>query len=427
MNAPAPSTDTHTATDTDTATNTDTGTAEMPTAPTRARPFEKTATRTPGWLRRLLGRELALSREEYQAAVDDLWVGDPAMDALIDWMYEYGPAQARPLFEKAVRDGVDAVPDCPAPLKAFMDQVAAPAWLDPGLVDEGARFIQSTGMAAPYVLRDLALMGGYLLSGFNQSLVLTGALSRGTARRVAETGKWWIDCTEEGGLNPGGEGYRGTLYVRMVHGLVRRNLDRREEWEHARWGLPLNQVDMAATYLGFCVVMLGGLRKMGIPVTARESRAVMHLWKYAGWLMGVDERWLVDRERDGIVLLHHAMMTQSRPDWTSQELGRALSREPLSQSFSRWAAPRQRWAYWRHLSVTRYFLSREKMRQLGLPDNVGPWFPIATLVPRFLVHVLMGYLPGLRGWRRRRGRRVQNAALNHLFPDGDHGLVKADL
>lgn len=415
MNAPAPSTPSATTSDNTSA------------APTRARPFEKTATPTPAWLRRLLGRELAPSRDEYQAALDDLWVGDPAMDALIDWMYEYGPARARPLFETAVREGVDAVPDCPAPLRAFMDQVAAPAWLDPALVDEGARFIQSTGMAAPYVLRDLALMGGYLLSGFNQSLVLTGALSQGTARRVAETGKWWIDCTEEGGLLPGGEGYRGTLHVRMVHGLVRRNLDRREEWDHARWGLPLNQVDMAATYLGFCVVMLGGLRKMGIPVTARESRAVMHLWKYAGWLMGVDQRWLVERERDGIVLLHHAMMTQSRPDWTSQELGRALSREPLSQSFRRLAGVRRRWAYRRHLSVTRYFLNREKMRQLGLPDDIGPWFPLATLVPRFAGHVALRYLPGLRGWQQRHGRRVQNAALRHLFAEGDPGLVRADL
>ena len=36
--------------------------------------------------------------------------------------------------------------------------------MDFDLIDEGARFIHSTGMTAPYVLRDLALMGGYLLS-----------------------------------------------------------------------------------------------------------------------------------------------------------------------------------------------------------------------------------------------------------------------
>ncbi|MCG8392346.1 MAG: oxygenase MpaB family protein, partial [Pseudomonadales bacterium] len=58
------------------------------------------------------------------------------------------------------------------------------------------------------------------------------------------------------------------------------NLAGREDWEDSKWGMALSQVDMVATYLGFCVVMLGGLRKMGVPVTPRESRAVMHLWKY---------------------------------------------------------------------------------------------------------------------------------------------------
>ena len=122
----------------------------------------------------------------------------------------------------------------------------------------------------------------------------------------------------------------GTLHVRLVHSLVRRNLASREEWDVAQWGLPLSQVDMVATYLGFCVVMLGGLRKMGVPVTPRESRGVMHLWKYASWLMGVDERWLVVSERDGIVLLHLTLMTAALDQ---PELGKALAQEPLERHF----------------------------------------------------------------------------------------------
>ena len=93
------------------------------------------------------------------------------------------------------------------------------------------------------------------------------------------------------------------------------------EWKAEQWGLPVNQIDMVATYLGFCVIMLEGLRLMGIPVTARNSKAVMHLWAYAGWLMGVDERWLVHRERDGVVLFRDAPTTQSRPIGPAVSLG----------------------------------------------------------------------------------------------------------
>lgn len=390
--------------------------ATVTSAPGRARPFEKTQGATPGWLKRVIGRQLAPTREEYQAVLSGLWVGDPPMDALMDWMDQAGPQRARALYEQVLTEGLKAVPDCPEPLYQLIKSLERPpAWVDFELIDEGARFIQSTGMAAPYVLRDLALMGGYLLSGFNQSLVLTGALSQGTARRVAQTGKWWIDCTEEGGLKRFAEGFQGTLRVRLIHALVRRHLRAKEAWDESHWGLPLSQIDMVSTYLGFCVVMLGGLRKMGIPVTGRESRAVMHLWKYAGWLMGVQAPWLVDSEREGIVLLHHTVLTQSRPDWTSEELGKALSREPLERHF-RFARPwRRRWAYRVHLSVTRYFLDRNKMRQLGLPEGVLPWYPLLTLVPRFLGYALQRYVPGPRAWQWRRGRRAQRRSLMRMF------------
>jgi len=154
-------------------------------------------------------------------------------------------------------------------------------------------------------------MGGYLLSGFNKALILTGALNKGAAQRIAETGKWWIDCTEHGGMEKHAAGYRSTLHVRMVHAMVRRHLPKNPEWKNEEYGLPVNQIDMVATYLAFGPVMLVGMRALGIPVLPRDSRAVMHLWKYAGWLMGVEDKWLVDDEREGLALLYKTYMTQS--------------------------------------------------------------------------------------------------------------------
>ncbi|HAD65095.1 MAG TPA: DUF2236 domain-containing protein, partial [Alcanivorax sp.] len=238
---------------------------------------------------------------------------------------------------------------------------------------------------------------------------------------------WWIDCTEPGGLDRFGEGFKTTLRVRLVHSLVRRNLSGRQEWDAARWGLPLCQTDMAATYLGFSVVMLGGLRKLGVPVTGREARAVMHLWSYACWVMGVDEQWLAFNEQDGAVRLHHCLMTQSRPDWTSRELGAALAREPLERHFKRFQGPRRWLLYRQHLSVSRYFLDREKMGQLGLPAGVTPWYPLLTLVPRLLGYSAQRWLPGLEAWQRRRGRDAQHRALASMFGDGERAVTEPPL
>lgn len=390
-----------------------------PRIPGRARPFEKARIKTAPWQKLLLGRDLSPSRTEYDRVMAACWEGDPAMDALVRWMYDTGPGPARALFQQAVDKGIARIPDAPGPLKTFFNIVdAEPAWLDRSLIEEGVAFIHGVGLAGPYVLRDLALMGGYLLSGFNHVLVMTGALNKDTALRIAETGQWWVDCTEHHGLERFGPGFRSTLHVRLVHAMVRRALAKNPKWDENQWGVPVNQIDMVATYLGFCVVMLGGLRQLGIPVTARESKAVMHLWAYAGWLMGVDERFLVFSEKDGIVLLAHTFMTQSKPDWTSQELARALAKEPLQRKYRNFAQLRGKLAYHQHLSVSRFFLGKKKMQQLGLPDNVLPWFPLLTVVPRSLNYLGHKALPALRIKQQQQGRAAQMAVLQQMF--GDH-------
>lgn len=407
-------------------------TAEADTAtPTRARPFGKTRKRAPRWMRKLLGRDPSPTREEYDRLVAALQEGDPPMDALLDWMYQVGMSQARPLFERALEQGIDAVPDAPDPLKTFFaDMEREPEWLDRDLLDQGVRFIHRTGLAGPFILRDFALMGGYLLSGFNHTLVLTGALHKGAAKRMAETGKWWMDCTEPDGLQRFGAGFRTTVRVRMVHALVRRNLPNRPEWDNAKWGLPVNQVDMAATYLAFCVVMLFGVRALGVPVTRADSLAVMHLWKYACWLMGVDEEWLVDTERDGLVLLYQTWMTQSPPDWTSRELGRALAEEPLHRRypwhdrFPRLHSLFLHVLYHQHLSTSALFLNRRQREQLGLPRRVLPWYPALTAGPRFLRHLHGALSDRARRELEEKGRRAQRMVINGMFGKQQHGIIQ---
>src|SRR5690554_3036542 len=94
------------------------------------------------------------------------------------------------------------------------------------------------------VLRDFGLMAGYQASGINQTLVKTGALERGATRRVAETTKWWMDCTTVGGLKPGSEGFKTTLKVRLIHAIIRQRLLKQADWNTAQWGVPINQLDM---------------------------------------------------------------------------------------------------------------------------------------------------------------------------------------
>jgi hypothetical protein len=364
--------------------------------------------------------------QRWQALGEGLMHGDPPADRLLEWMQAHGMRNAMPLFEQASRDGIASVAEAPAPLREFFGLVEhVPAWVRPELVEQGQRLFQRMGRTADFALRDGALMGGYQASAFNKTLILTGALNGGNARRVAETMQWVADCTLVGGLERGAAGYRSTLHVRLMHAMVRRSVSRRPDWNAAELGLPINQTDMAATYLGFCVVLLIIVRAMGVPVTPAEGRAEMHLWRYICWLMGVDERWLVDEERDGRILLYQMLLAQTPADETSVQLGRALMADCLREPWpTRWRA---RFESARHLSVTRLLVGSRGMQALGLPAGVVPWYPLLSAPFTLLFHLAYRLVPGGTLRAQRYGRRVQEHLTRMRFGSVPSGLGRLPL
>ena len=358
------------------------------------------------------------SPEQWEALGESLTRGDPLADSLLEWMHTAGMRNARTQFETALERGIDAVADAPAPLREFFAEVDRhPSWVDPALMEEGARASGVSGLTGLRVLRDLALMGGYQASAINRTLILTGALQGGVQRRLAETTKWWIDCTGPGGMDRFGAGFKMTLRVRLIHAMIRRHVQGLKEWDSAELGLPVNQGDMFVTYLGFSVVFLFGQRLMGVPLTRKEGRAVMHLWRYIGWLMGVEERWLCDTEMQGRIALYQNVLAQAPPDESSKLLGRAGRDEPLQRHYRRFKWLRGRYERARHLSICRMFLGAKGMRALGLPTMVLPWYPLisAPLIAGW--HGLHRLLPGGRERLIRNGRAAQVDYLRVLFGD----------
>src|SRR5690606_6878740 len=138
-------------------------------------------------------------------------------------------------------------------------------------LQRGIEVSARSGKTGMRVLRDFGLMAGYQASAINQTLIKTGALEKGAQRRVAETTKWWMDCTSDGGLNPGGEGFRTTLRVRVIKAMVRAMLSERPDWNGADIGLPVNQLDRQVKDRAFSVMFLLAQRFLGEPVSAQEG------------------------------------------------------------------------------------------------------------------------------------------------------------
>ncbi|GAA3533696.1 oxygenase MpaB family protein [Nocardioides daeguensis] len=320
-------------------------------------------------------------------------------------------------FRRALEGGLAAVPDAPPALVAFFAELEQdPDWLDRDLVEEGARVFRRLGQNAQDVLLQLSLVGGYRFGGPTDLLVATGGLTgEQTLRRLAETQKWGASLTDPGSLaaprdgQAPGEGWRLTVHVRLMHALVNHAFE--DSWDTAQWGLPINQADQASTLGLFDGVLIIGSRALGVPVSNSESRALMHLWKYVGWLMGVHPDFLVDDEWERHRIDYHVLLAQGPLTEAGPQLAQAVVEAQALRRYPGWPAPlqplRARYERERLLSMLTVFLGPESMRELGLPMR-PPWAHAYLVGLNTLRYRVLKRLPGgpdrLARWG---GRRAQ--------------------
>lgn len=312
--------------------------------------------------------------------------GDPLMDAVTTWME--GDARGHQLFETALAQGIDAVPDAPAPLRALFTQAEQqPRWLNENMLLRGQQFCRMTGINSAFVLREAGLLAGYQISYLNKVLLLTGALEKGAANRIAGTAQWWCECIAEGGMSRGNPGFTGTLRVRLIHSLIRRKIIRHPDWDVAECGVPVNQVDMAATLHAFSTVFLLGIRALGMPVRKADALAVMHLVRYLGVLSGIDDRLLCRTEWRARKYFLFISMSLISPDAAGRRLARALVNEPLSRRYTHFPRIRAFFEMRKNLSLDAYFLGPAVMKALGVPRFSLPWYPVIRLPVSFVHYI----------------------------------------
>lgn len=368
------------------------------------------------------------SSAQWQRMGETLLQGDPVADKLASWIQGDGSEGsgkgAYAQFEKALEAGNLDYENLPEPLRNFFQSLSnTPDWVDWQRLERGAQACALSGQTGMRVLRDFGLMAGYQASGINQTLVKTGALERGATRRVAETTKWWMDCTTVGGLKPSSEGFKTTLKVRLIHAIIRQRLLKQADWNTAQWGVPINQLDMQATYLAFSVSFLLGQKIMGTLISRQESEDVMHLWRYIGWLMGVDESLLCTTEQEGRIALYQNVISQATADDSTRQLGRALMDEPLGRHYPNMHFLRGHWEKQVHLSIIRLFVGWRDMKDLGLPTWTLPWYPILFAPVNALWCAANRLMPNGSKRLVRLGREAQLQQLKTLFGDDRPDII----
>lgn len=375
-------------------------------------PFQRDTRKFRFFSRLFTADDIRPSPEQFAEFVPYLLMGDPAADELVQYfMSEDGKAgQARQLFNTVLEQGREVIGErvLPPPMKAFFDQVErVPLWLDRHRVELAAKTMRRTGGFAELVLRNAALMGSYMAASATKPLMFTGRLaSDSTPRRLTETASYWVHLTRSHGLERFGDGFKTTVRVRVMHAQVRYMLAHSEKWDYQSWGHPINQADMLATNLLFSQLFVLGLQSLGFRFTQAERENVMHFWRYAGYLMGVDERILPTGEADAWRLSYMQYATQDRPDDDSRALVQALNNVPMQRAGAN--------RFWQQIarleigyrsSFTRLLFGNRLANELGLKPSPMVVAVMATTPVVYAMETVRQLIPGatslaarLGGW-----------------------------
>ncbi len=367
----------------------------------------------------LIGKQEEPTEDQYAQFVDLMFEGDPLADAVAEWMLADGVGRSMKTFDRALKNGIASIENPPEALTALFAQVdRKPLWLEDEMVLAGQRAVQRAGALMPYILGDVSLVGGYLtMAAMNKSLVATGALKPGnSAKRLFETLSWWLDVTGDHGLDRYAPGFISTVKVRVMHSLVRVRLSRDPKWRFDEWGTPLSQAHMATTNQGFASAYITLARAFGLRYSAYEIESIMHLWRYAGLLMGVREEYCCSTVREGFRLIAMSAATSPPPDEDAVQLAAGYfeagpdfrSRMPKWPPMQALGDTLSRLSLQSRIGTIRAILGKHDADILNIPPaGISMAFPVVLFGTTVAAQALTSVIPNSRALEARIGRRIQ--------------------
>jgi hypothetical protein len=143
----------------------------------------------------------------------------------------------------------------------------------------------------------------------------------------------------------------------------------------------------------------------------------MHLWKYIGWLMGVDDAWLVDTEKEQHRLNYHVLIAQAGISEAGPRLAQSIVEAQNDLHFDRFARIGRWLTRERMLSMLTTLLGPRSMRELGLPMR-PPWAVAYIIVLNGLRYRILGRTAWGERYLQRWGDKVpQRVMYRHFGPD----------
>lgn len=231
--------------------------------------------------------------------------GDPTAEAAVAALKADGVSQAslRRALGHMRHNGGQLPDDAPAVLRDFFAQnyercptcfsPDLPAWVDRDRLLRGQTVFAKHSVAAILVMLCKSLPEGYAAPGMAKVLNMSGELTKLPFHRLAGTLQLLKNVTRPGSFERNGLGILSTTEMRMLHAGVRVNVAQSAmpapgyDAYVARYGVPINAEDLIGVTMAFSLLVIQGLRTLGVKLSPEEEEDYYYVWRVYGHLKGI--------------------------------------------------------------------------------------------------------------------------------------------
>jgi hypothetical protein len=215
--------------------------------------------------------------------------GDAPADELMRLLYERYQSKLGGILMPFLHDFVKTnLSNLDPEIQDFFKTYAVlPSFYNPKFTIRATDFYLTHQQTIGVVLGCYSLPYCYLGADGAKVLGFSGRIKSDTYNRLKETGQF-LRRTMNYDHWESGEVLNMLVKIRLLHAFWRIMILKSGKWD-LKWGVPVNQEDMAGTNLAFSLIVLRGLRKLGFDIDKAYEDAYLIHWAVVGTVMGIED------------------------------------------------------------------------------------------------------------------------------------------
>ena len=317
--------------------------------------------------------------------------GDPLADRVAEDLREFaGTGRDHEVIALALHNHRNIPKEVPESIRELVGQCSViPDWWEPEVAKIAIRaFHRNSDIIVP------GLAVGAIPGGFTtliaKSFRIRSRLIMNGVRRLKQNLLQLVEQFLPGGNEPGGDAWKLSLRIRIVHAISRQLILESDEWDTTVYGTPLSAAHMNQGAAGFSGALMIYVALLGGDFTDEERDAYTHVWRYTGVTMGIPESFILTDQASALEIARIGAECEPPPDVDSIIMANSLINSIPLVLGVRDPEIRRRDAR-RYYRICRELIGDEKADQLRFPPKhrikIVPFIHVKTKLRRLLIHL----------------------------------------